>query len=81
MTAIPSMVNARWIATLANEQLVAAEAQLYGDFHAREVAEKSRCGARYMLLQGPSALVDAWQRWLLVSNEARARGVFIRRQR
>lgn len=81
MTAIPLTVNARWIATLADDQLVAAEAQLYGDFHEREVAEKSRCGPRYMLLQGPSALVDAWQRWLMVSNEARARGVIIRRTR
>lgn len=81
MTAIPPTVNAHWIATLANDQLVAAEAQLYGDYHAREVAEKSRSGARYMLLQGPSTLVDAWQRWLLVNNEARARGVIIRRHR
>ncbi len=72
---IPAHVTARWMATLGNEQLLAAEAQLYQDFHARESAEKSRKGARYMLLQGPPDLVNAWHQWSLVSNEMRARGV------
>ena len=79
MTALPPILNSRWLATLQNNQLVEVEAQLYADFHAREVAEKSRAGSRYMLLQGPPALVNAWQQWLLVNNEARARGVTIRR--
>ena len=76
---LPSILNSRWLATLQNNQLVEVEAQLYADFHTREVAEKSRAGSRYILLQGPSALVNAWQQWLLVNNEARARGVTIRR--
>jgi hypothetical protein len=81
MIALPTHVSTRWIATLGNEELVAVEAQLYETLHARERAEKSRAGARYMLLQGPSELVNAWHQWVLVSNETRARGVVIRRSR
>jgi hypothetical protein len=78
---VPGNVNARWMATLQNDELLAAEAQLYAEFHTRELAEKARAGARYVLLQGPSALVSVWQQWLMVSNEARARGVIVRRAR
>lgn len=75
---IPDHVNSRWIATLGNDQLVEAEAQLHAVFHRRESVEKARSGSRYMLLQGPSELVNAWQRWLLVNNETRTRGLFVR---
>ena len=79
MIEMPAHVTTRWIATLENEQLVAAEAQLYSAFRTRETAEKSRAGARYMLMQGPPELVSAWERWALVNNEVRARGVVVRR--
>jgi hypothetical protein len=79
MMAIPTNINSQWIASLKNPQLVEAEAQLYDAFHTREIAEKSRAGARYVLLQGPSDLVNAWQQWLMLNNEARTRGVLIRR--
>jgi hypothetical protein len=75
---IPKRVNTRWIATLGNDQLLAAEGQLLADFHRQEIAEKSRCGARYVLLHGPTSLVNAWLRWLLVSNEARMRGLHVK---
>jgi hypothetical protein len=75
---IPDHVNARWMATLLDEQLITAEAELHAVFRRQESAEKTRAGARYMLLQGPSALVNAWQRWLLVSNETRSRGLLAR---
>ena len=77
---IPDRINARWIATLGNEQLIKAEAQLRAVFHRQESAEKARCGSRYILLQGPSDLVNAWQRWLLVNNETRSRGLLIARR-
>jgi hypothetical protein len=76
---IPDHINGRWIAALGNDQLVNAEAQLHAVFHRHESAEKARSGSRYMLLQGPSDLVNAWQRWLLVSNETRSRGLVVRR--
>ena len=74
---IPDHVNARWIATLGNDELMKAEAQLHARFREHETREKSRSGARYMLLQGPPELVNAWHRWLLVSNETRSRGLAI----
>ena len=81
MMSIPAHVSARWIATLGNDQLAAVEGRLYADFHTREATEKSRAGSRYALLQGPSALVNAWHQWLLVSNEVRTRGMVVRRAR
>jgi hypothetical protein len=77
---IPESVNARWIATLANDQLVAAEAQLHSVFRKHETVEKARSGARYMLLQGPPPLLDAWHRWSMVHNETRSRGLMVRRR-
>lgn len=81
MDSIPMHVTSRWIATLGDEQLQAAEAELHAEFREREGVEKLRRGARYELLRGPSALVDAWHRWSMVSNEARLRGIAVRHQR
>jgi hypothetical protein len=78
---IPDHVNARWCASLGNDQLIAAEAKLHADFRTQEKAEKTRTGGRYVLLQGPPELVSAWHRWLLVSNETRARGLTVRHAR
>lgn len=74
---IPDRIDARWIATLVDDQLIAAEADLHADFRRHESVEKNRSGARYVLLQGPSDLVNAWHRWLLVSNETRKRGLVV----
>ena len=75
---IPDHINARWMATLVDDQLITAEAELHALFRRHETTEKTRAGTRYMLLQGPSDLVNAWQRWLLVSNETRNRGLVVR---
>lgn len=77
---LPDRINAQWIATLENDQLMTAEAELHALFRAAERTEKDRSGARYILLQGPAALVNAWHRWLLVSNETRQRGLVVRRR-
>jgi hypothetical protein len=74
---IPDHTNARWMATLNDEQLVEVEAQLHAAFREQNDAEKQRSGARYMLLQGPPALVNAWHRWLLVNNETKNRGLAV----
>jgi hypothetical protein len=74
---IPEHVNAQWISTLGDAQLVRAEASLHTTFRKHEKVEKARCGARYVLLQGPPDLVNAWLRWLLVSNATRTRGLVI----
>lgn len=72
---IPDQISHRWIATLDNDQLVTAEAELHAVFRAQEKTEKARSGARYVLLQGPTTLVNAWQRWMLLSNATRGRGL------
>lgn len=74
---IPDRVDARWIATLGDSQLVKAEAHLHKAFRVHEKAEKQRSGARYMLLQGPPMLVNAYLQWLLVSDAARTRGLVV----
>ena len=78
---VPDRVTAGWIATLANGQLVTVESTLHSEFLAHETQEKTRRGDRYTLLQGPAALVNAWLRWQMVSNEARTRGLLVRHQR
>jgi hypothetical protein len=76
---LPEKVNSRWIATLANDQLVEAEAQLHDVFLREEAAEKRRAGGRYTMLRGPESLISAWNRWVLVRNATESRGVGLRR--
>ena len=77
----PDRVTADWIATLGNGQLVMAESHLRSEFLDEETQERHRRGARYALLEGPAALVNAWLRWQMVNNEARSRGLLIRHGR
>ena len=72
---IPQRVNTKWMATLDDASVVEAESILHKDFRDQDLAEKNRRGTRYRLLEGPADLVDAWMRWLSVSNEARRRGL------
>ena len=76
--AIPERFNARWIAALGNEQLTDVESRLHAVFRTEDSAEKARRGTRYRLLEGSAALVDAWNRWHLVNNEAKKRGIAAR---
>ena len=75
---IPDRVTADWIATLGDERLVTVESRLHSEFIAEESHERKRTGDRYALLQGPAALVNAWLRWQMVSNEARSRRLLVR---
>ncbi len=76
---IPENVNARWIDTLDDAQLLTAESSLHADFMKHETAEKRRRGARYNMFQGPNILVTTWLRWLMVSNATRSRGLLAAR--
>lgn len=78
---IPDRITAGWIATLANGQLITIESDLHSAFVTEEILEKERRGERYALLQGPPALVNAWLKWQMVSNEARSRGLLVRHAR
>ena len=75
---IPDRVTAAWIATLGNEPLVTVASRLHSEFIAEDTRERKRSGGHYTLLQGPVALVNAWLRWQMVSNEARSRGLVVR---
>jgi hypothetical protein len=76
---VPAHVKPGWLATLDNEQLLVAEAQLFSAFREFETVDKARQGSRYKLLEGSSELLYAWQQWTLVNNEARLRRVRVRR--
>ena len=78
---IPDCVTADWMATLANELLGTVESRLHSQFVTEDKHERKRSGGRYVLLQGPAALVNAWVRWQMVSNEARSRGLLVRHLR
>jgi hypothetical protein len=78
---IPLRVNTKWMATLDDTSALEAESILHADFRQQDTAEKNRRGTRYRLLEGPAALVDAWMRWLSMSNELRRRGLATRARR
>ena len=78
---IPQRVNTKWMATLDDTSVLEAESILHADFRQQDTAEKNRRGTRYRLLEGPATLVDAWMRWLSMSNEVRRRGLAIRARR
>lgn len=78
---LPDRLTADWIATLGNGQLITIESRLHSEFLDEETQEKERRGDRYALLQGPAALVNAWLRWQMVSNEARSRGLLVRHRK
>ena len=78
---IPNRINADWIATLGDDQLMDAEAQLRALFLTQETLEKHRRGARYAVLEGPEVLVTAWHRWVMVNNEARTRRLVVQQRR
>ena len=78
---VPDRVTASWIATLADGQLMTVESRLHSEFVDEESQEKKRRGDRYALLQGPTALVNAWLRWQMVNNEARSRGLLVRHRK
>jgi hypothetical protein len=75
---VPDRVTAGWVATLPDSQLMSVESRLHSEFIDEESQEKERRGDRYTLLQGPTALVNAWLRWQMVNNEARSRGLLVR---
>jgi hypothetical protein len=73
----PDRIDARWIASLTNEELQQAESELRVSFAEQETLEKQRRGSRYELLRGPEVLTSAWLRWSMVSNATRARGLSV----
>ena len=78
---VPDRLTATWLADLEDPQLLTIESRLHSHFIKEEGQEKQRRRDRYTLLQGPAALVNAWLRWQMVSNEARSRGLVVRHRK
>jgi hypothetical protein len=72
---LPNRIDARWIDSLADKQLLRAEHALHTTFSRREAEEKRLRGSAYVMLRGPEPLVSAWIRWAMVNNATRARGL------
>ncbi|MBI3567837.1 MAG: hypothetical protein HY084_06495 [Gemmatimonadetes bacterium] len=72
---IPEKINAAWIDTLADVDLLDVESRLHEKFTVLDRKHKTLRGSRYVLLQGPTELIDAWDRWSRVDRAARARSL------
>ena len=71
----PDRIDATWIGSLSDDQLVKAEGELRKRFAEQETKEKKRRGSQYDMMRGPDALTSAWLRWSMVNNATRARGL------
>ncbi len=75
MKRIPEKINKEWIGTLGDVDLLDVESRLHEKFAVLDRKHKLLRGSRYVLLQGPSDLIDAWDRWSRVDRAARARSL------
>lgn len=78
---MPERIGASWLAGLTDTELQQAEWELRATFARFESSEKARRGSRYDLMCGPPSLTNAWMRWSIVANAARARSVQLRYRR
>jgi len=81
MQQLPERITAVWISSLADTDLVDVEWRLHQVFAKVETEQKKILGASYQLMRGPEVLLAAWQRWSMVSNATRARGLHPRNNR
>ena len=80
MRLVPDRINATWIKTLADEDLVDIEERLYGRFLILDNKEKKLRGGRYVMFRGPEELLTAWDRWCRVRNALQFRSLTARRR-
>jgi hypothetical protein len=80
MRLVPEKINAAWINTLADDDLIDVEARLHERFTVLDSRHKRLRGGEYSLMRGPTELIDAWDRWSRVSMAARTRSLVTRRQ-
>lgn len=71
----PDRINSGWIDSLRDDQLQRAERDLRKEFKREERSERVRQGDRYDLMRGPEVLMRAWNRWSMVNNAHRCRGL------
>jgi hypothetical protein len=71
---MPDWINARWIDSLTDAQLIKVEAKLHATFRKLEKDHQKETGV-YELSRAPAPLMYAWDRWAVVSTATRARGL------
>lgn len=79
MRLVPEKINAAWISTLADEDLLDVESRLYERFAVLDRRHKQLRGRDYNLMRGPTALIDAWDRWSRVAVATKTRSLIVRR--
>jgi hypothetical protein len=80
MRLVPDRINAAWINTLADEDLLDIESRLYERFAVLDRRHKQLRGREYNLMRGPTTLIDAWDRWSRVAVATKTRSLVVRRQ-
>ena len=75
----PETINAPWIGTLTDDDLVDVEGRLHTQFSVLERRAKKLLGAHYDMFRGSADLLRAWDRWSRVHTATRARHLHPRR--
>jgi len=75
MIAVPARIQAAWINTLSDRDLLDVESQLRDLFFRLEGIEKKKFGRKYDLFRGPAELMEAWDRWSRVHTATRERSL------
>lgn len=75
MRLIPTRINAAWIGTLADDDLLDIEVRLHERFSVLDQRHRRTAKERYNLMQGPVELIDAWDRWSRVNVATRGRAL------
>ena len=75
MRIVPESLNAEWIDSLTDEELLDVERRTHEKFVLIERREKKQRGDRYNLMRGSAELMDAWDRWGRIANATRERSL------
>ncbi|PHX96910.1 MAG: hypothetical protein CK531_05985 [Gemmatimonadetes bacterium] len=75
MRLIPTRINAAWIGTLTDDDLLDIEVRLHERFSVLDQRHRRVAKERYNLMQGPVELIDAWDRWSRVNTAAKGRAL------
>jgi hypothetical protein len=78
---LPDRIDAKWIDSLGDTELVQAEWELHKVFSRTENDEKKVHGTAMGTANWSELLMAAWMRWSLVQNATRARGLHPRYRR
>jgi hypothetical protein len=75
MRPMPERLTADWIDSLADSDLIDAEARGRARFQLLERREKKVRGNKYDLCRAPADLLEAWDRWSRLLSATRERSL------